>query len=220
MSRGDYGGDYDYYDRDRYRSSGEEPPRRKAPLPLRVLAWASLVAIFFGVGYGLTSLAFKYLDSGGRRVSGAVTAPEEVSVGSVSDEAPAKDDSYKVFIPSGDSLESKSFKVTGVNTDEDAMKGVLDFFMAELLSSGWMKGSVQVLHIFRSGEWLYLDLSSSFLEGLKALGKDRGVMVMTGLVRTAVENFPPIKRVKVYVDGQEAADRSVVDLSKPWSLKP
>ncbi|EHM09410.1 sporulation/spore germination protein [Thermanaerovibrio velox DSM 12556] len=221
MWREDSQRDRDRYGRDRYRGREPEEGRegRKAPLPFRVIAWASLVAIFFGVGYGVTSLAFKYLDSGGRNVRGTVNSPEEVSVEGVSEDSASKSDRYEVYLPSGTSLEGKEFKVSGVATDEEAMKGVLEFFMAELTSSGWMKGSVQVLHLFRSGEWLYLDLSSSFLEGLKALGKDRAQLVMTGIVKTVAENFPPIRKVKVYVDGQDVSDKSVVDLSKPWALK-
>ncbi|MDR3279060.1 MAG: GerMN domain-containing protein [Synergistaceae bacterium] len=40
----------------------DEAPNR-APLVFRILAWSALVVIFFAVGYGVTSLAFKWLDS-------------------------------------------------------------------------------------------------------------------------------------------------------------
>ncbi|MCX7828731.1 MAG: GerMN domain-containing protein [Thermanaerothrix sp.] len=222
MWREDSQRDQDRYGRDRYRGRDAEEggEKRKAPLPFRLIAWASLVAIFFGVGYGVTSIAFKYLDSGGRNVRGTVTSPEEVSVEGVSEDLASESDSYRVYLPSGTSLEVKDFKASGVVTDEDAMKGVVEFFMAELASSGWTKGSVQVLHLFRSGDWLYLDLSGTFLEGLKGLGKERAQLVMTGLVKTMSENFSPVRKVKVYVDGQEVSDKSVLDLSKPWALKP
>ena len=51
------------FDRGEWRR--EPPPRKKAPLPLRFLAWLSLIAIFFAVGYGATSLVFKWMDRGG-----------------------------------------------------------------------------------------------------------------------------------------------------------
>jgi len=49
-------------ERGEWMDEEDEAPNR-APLVFRLLAWTSLVVIFFAVGYGATSLAFKWLDS-------------------------------------------------------------------------------------------------------------------------------------------------------------
>jgi len=222
MARDDYRREYDRYEGRRYETGRDEGerPRRKAPLPFRILAWLSLMAIFFAVGYGATSLAFRYMDDRGRRITGTVTSPEEVQMRPLSEDvAQAGGGSLRVYVPSGESFEERDFKVPVAGSDEEAMRAVLDFLLAELRSSGWMADSVRVLHLFRSGDWLYLNLNGAFYEGLKGLGKDRAGMVITAIVKTMQDNFKPTRKVKFYVDGQDVSDRSVVDLSKPWTIK-
>ena len=54
---------------------GGDEARSRAPLVFRLLAWTSLVLIFFAVGYGATSLAFKWLDKSAYERGAARTPP-------------------------------------------------------------------------------------------------------------------------------------------------
>ena len=34
--------------------------------------------------------------------------------------------------------------------------------------------------------------------------------------KTVSSNFPPVKKIKFYIDGKEATDKTPVDLTQPW----
>ena len=203
------------------REEEDQEPPRKAPWPLRLLAWGALVAIFFAVGYGATSLVFQWLDAKGTRADQTVANSREAQeLVSQDQERPEQGQvTFTLSVPAGEAFENRSIQVLGGGLVEEDLKKVLDAYMTELKSSGWMADQVPIRHLFRSGEWLYLDLGSSFAGGLKALDPKRAGLVMTGLVKTVGDNFAPLRKVKVYVEGREAPDRKPLDLSKPWVLK-
>jgi hypothetical protein len=74
------------------------------------------------------------------------------------------------------------------------------------------------LHIFQSGDWLYLDMNSEFLASLRASGADKSRVMLTGMVKTMSDNFAPINKIKFYVDGNEVMDKKPVDLTAPWGI--
>ena len=205
------------------RREEEEEAPRKAPWPLRLLAWGALVAIVFAVGYGATSLVFRWLDSRGTRPAQTVANSEEarelVSRDQAEEPSPKGQVTFTLSVPAGEAFETRSIQVLGGGLVEEDLRKVLDAYMAELKSSGWMTDAVPVRHLFRSGEWLYLDLGSSFVGGLKSLDAKKAGLVLTGLVKTVGDNFAPLRKVKIYVEGREAPDKKPVDLSKPWVLK-
>ena len=206
----------DDYDRDK---------RRKAPLLFRLLAWLSLVVIFFAVGYGLTSFAFKWLDArgGSRTPQNLAVTPEEaetvVSHARSADATDRGDGSVTVMIsvPEGNRFVTRPIQCVG-SLREDTVKQALSSYMDAVKEGKMLDPSASNLNIFLSGEWLYLNMNRSFLESLKALGAEESRVLLTGLVKTMADNFTPISKIKFYVEGKEVLDKTPVDLTMPWGL--
>lgn len=212
------------FDRGEWRR--EPPPRKKAPLPLRFLAWLSLIAIFFAVGYGATSLVFKWMDRGGTSrhpdnlvVSGQDAqrlVRETVSQDAVSSAASTV--SCVISIPMDTEFETRQIQCRG-GIREDTIQEVLSAYLDAVKEGKLLDPAAVNLNLFQSGEWLYLNMNQSFLESLKAMGAEKTRFLLTGLVKTMTDNFSPINKVKFYIGGREIKDKKPVDLSMPWSLR-
>lgn len=202
----------------------EEEERRRAPLLFRLLAWASLIVIFFAVGYGATSVLFKWIDDKGDSTTPAnymrderdaeklfAARSEDVAVETIAQ-------MYTLSIPEGEGFVSRQIRCEeGVR--EDMMKQALSAYLDALKERHLLEPSAQGLHIFQSGEWLYLNMNKGFHESLKKQGSKKSVLLLTGLVKTMSENFAPVSKVKFYVDGREVQDKAPVDLTMPWGLR-
>jgi hypothetical protein len=197
----------------------------------RLLAWTSLVVIFFAVGYGATSLAFKWLDK-----KDIVRTPENLVVTSedarnllsrtpgrgdapLSEDltAQAGDAYVTISIPDGSSFKTRQIRCSGT-LREDTIKQTLAAYMDAMKESQILSAGAQDLNIFQSGEWLYLNMSGDFLESIKTLGAEKSRLMLTGLVKTMSDNFPPVNKVKFYVDGKEVRDKKPIDLTSPWGF--
>jgi hypothetical protein len=217
----------------------DEVPDR-APLVFRLLAWTSLVVIFFAVGYGATSLAFRWLDriaynEGARRTpENLVSSPEEAarlldggsgSAGQLvaaegSADVAARDDGYitvTISIPDGGSFKTRKIHCTNALT-EDTIKQTLEAYMDVMKESQMLAAGAQDLNIFQSGDWLYLNMNGAFLESIKQLGADKSRIMLTGMVKTMTDNFAPINKIKFYVEGKEVRDKKPIDLASPWGI--
>lgn len=199
----------------------EEPPR-KAPWPLRVVAWLSLIVLFFALGYGGTSLLLRWM--GDRIQTGVVQTTQEaqallsgdVPLSSASGTAKA---TYPYYVPKGNDLEKKKIAVLrGVREDE--MGKVLGAVIAELQQRDLLSPDVRLLHLFCNGDWLYLDFNKAFEESVGKLSKEQASLLITGIVRTVSEGFPPISKLKFYIESGEAKSKTPVDLTVPWTLAP
>lgn len=209
----------DYYDDD-----DEDDAPRKAPLVVRLLAWASVLVIFFALGYGAVSLVFKWMDGrGGERTPSNLAVTQEearqvVERAREQEPAPVKTSvSCTLFIPSGTTFVSRQIQCqAGIR--EDTMKQAAAAYMDALKESGQLDASAQNINIFQSGEWVYMNMNAAFLSSLKTMGADRSRYLITGLVRTMSENFSPVNKVKFYIDGREVTDKKPVDLSSAWGI--
>lgn len=203
----------------------EDGTARKAPLPMRMLAWVSLIAIFFAIGYGATSMIFKWMDGqGGRKhpgnlVSNRTEAVKLISATRSADEATVRDDSMlcTLSIPEGDSFSTRSIRCDR-SIREDNMQQTLSAYLDEVKERKLLDPGVQCLNVFQSGEWLYVNINESFMTSLKALGAEKSRFLLTGLVKTMSDNFAPVNKVKFYIDGSEAKGKDPVDLTMPWGL--
>ncbi|MDR1472112.1 MAG: GerMN domain-containing protein [Synergistaceae bacterium] len=203
----------------------------KAPFIFRLAAWASLVVIFFAVGYGATSLVFKWMDNrgGNRHPQNLVRNQDEAggllgqmgqdaSAGS-GDSAPKRDSSQVVtiFMPNGSAFMARQI-VCPVGLREDTMKLALSAYMDAMKESQMLGPSAQALNVFQSGDWLYLNMNKDFLESIKSLGADKSRILLTGMVKTMSDNFAPVNKIKFYVDGEEVRDKKPLDLTMPWGI--
>ncbi|MDR3166257.1 MAG: GerMN domain-containing protein [Synergistaceae bacterium] len=218
-----------------------EETHSRAPLVFRLLAWSSLVVIFFAVGYGATSLAFKWLDRNAYQKGTArtpvnlVNTPEETrnllsrASGSrdnarnsaVSADLTAQESAtyitVTISIPDGASFKTRQIRCAGA-LKEDTIKQTLAAYMDAMKESQILSAGVHDLNIFQSGEWLYLNMSGDFLESIKTLGAEKSRLMVTGLVKTMSDNFLPINKVKFYIEGKEVRDKKPIDLTSPWGF--
>ncbi len=208
----------EYYEDDEFEE--EEDESRKAPLLVRVFAWLGLLAIFFVSGYLGANYFFNWADKrGGPRVGNVVGSGTEAQMVSTASNVSggSANAKYLLYIPDGTGFTSREIEIKRGMAEEDIEK-VLSVYIDGLKESKMLDNSVRVLNIFRSGDWLYLDITGAFSSSLKTLGKDKGSMVITGLVRTMRDNFSPIRKVKFYIDGKESGEKTPVDLTGPWEI--
>lgn len=209
--------DDDYVDDD---FEEKEDDSRKAPLLVRIFAWVALLAIFFVCGYLGANYFFNWADKkGGPRVGNVVgsgTEAARVSVSANASNGPGNV-KYKLYIPDGTSFTDREIEINKGMVEEDIEK-VASVYVDGLKETKMLDNNVGVINVFRSGDWLYLDMTGAFSSSLKTLGKDKAAIVITGLVRTMKNNFPPIKKVKFYIDGKESGEKVPVDLTSPWEI--
>lgn len=212
--------------RERGERYEEEAPKKRAPLLFRLLAWASLLAIFFAFGYGATSVVFKWMDSRGedKYPSNIVSSKEDVNrlseKSKTEKETSSADDSVvcTISIPEGDSFTTREIRCRG-GVREETIQQVLSAYIDAAKEVKLFEPSTQTLNFFQSGEWLYVNMNKGFLASLNTLGSEKSKFVITALVKTMSDNFSPINKIKFYIDGREIKDKKPVDLSMPWGIK-
>ena len=197
----------------------------KAPLPFRIIAWISLVIVCFGMGYGGTSLALKVLTKKDMVVQEDVVSNSMETADLISKEnaqgvaagIPAKKILFNLYVPSDGGVSSRQVPILS-GLMEDDVKKVISSLVTQGASAGYLEKDIEVLHVFRNGEILYLDLNEPFLRSLQKIGKERAAIVMTSIVRTMVDNFSPVTKVRIMIEGRVPVGAGPVDLSVPWQL--
>lgn len=208
---------------DEMEETYEEEENEKAPLALRIVAWISVVVLLFAGGYWGTSLTLKFLDKRDIISQENVVSDPAGAKRIADDQTPAsgtsgKRTSFEVFIPRGDALVPQSLShVPGLL--EDDVKAVMSNLFDTMRADKTISEQVSVLHVFRNGDLLYLDLNDPFAGALQKLSVPTATLVMTSLVRTIVNNFSPVVRVRFLINGKDPGMKTPVDLTMPWQLK-
>lgn len=199
----------------------EEDDRRKAPRIVRVFAWVALLAILFTCGYLGANYFFSWADKkGGPRVGDVYGSGSEVTQAQSqqSETTPTVGNAtYNLYVPEDGKIIKRGIDIRKGLTEEDIEK-VATIYIDGLKETNSLDNGVQLLNVFCSGDWLYLDMTSAFQKSMQTLGKEKGALVITGLVQTMKENFPPIKKIKFYIDGKESKVKTPVDLTQPWEI--
>ncbi|MBN1332141.1 MAG: GerMN domain-containing protein [Synergistales bacterium] len=200
---------------------------QKAPLPYRIVAWAALALVCFGMGYFGTSLALNMLNKRDIALDQTVVSdresavellegqdiPPEVTTSSAS----ARKVSYTFYYPGSSGILQKEAALFPGLMEEDITQ-VISLLSEASKETGFLEKEFTIYHVFRSGEMLFLDLDPSFEGSIIQLGPDKASILMTGIVRTMVENFPPVKKVKILIKGRMPDPSLPIDLSLPWQL--
>jgi hypothetical protein len=200
----------------------EEEENGKAPILFRVVAWVSLVVLLFAAGYWGTSVILKYLDKkqviGQEQVVSDADGAREILRDNSGSGLPGRKSGFDIFIPRGDVL--VSHPVTHVSgLMEDDVKAVITNLLETMKAENTISEQVRVLHVFRNGDLLYLDLNDRFVSVLGKLSSEKATLVMTSLVRSIVHNFSPVVKVRFLVNGKDPELKKPVDLTMPWQLK-
>ncbi|HPD98032.1 MAG TPA: GerMN domain-containing protein [Synergistales bacterium] len=200
----------------------EEEENGKAPVVFRVAAWVSLVVLLFAAGYWGTSMILKYLDKKQIIVQEQVVSDTDGARDVLRDNSasglPGRKSGFDIFIPRGEVLVSSPVThVSGLM--EDDVKAVIMNLLETMKAENTISEQVRVLHVFRNGDLLYLDLNDRFLSALENMSSGKAALVMTSIVRSVVHNFPPVVKVRFLINGKDPELKKPVDLTKPWQLK-
>ncbi len=191
--------------------------RPRAPKIVRFFAWGALVVILFTCGYAATNDFFRRADKkGGERIGSVYGSGSEIAETAAQDSQPAANAKYSVYVPDGTSFQTRSIEIKQGGTREDDIQKVLSMYIDSLKETKAMDTSVSVNNVFQGGDWLYVDLTPAFQSSIKKLGKDKAPQILNGMLNTVRDNFPPVKKIKFYVNSKEITDKTPVDLTKPW----
>ena len=198
----------------RRRDKEQKEISKKAPLPYRIIAWACLIMILFGLGYYGSGLMPKIF---GKKlyVPGEIVV-EKNEEGFKTERQVAE---IKLFLPENGTLGVTTYRLVPSIPEENIVAS-LEQWISLMRSKGLIEGNSRILHVFRNGEIMYLNMSAPFYSSLQKLNKDEALLFMTALLRTIIENFDPIKEVKFLVEGKDVTVTAPVDLSVSWRLAP
>ncbi|MGI6442544.1 MAG: GerMN domain-containing protein [Synergistaceae bacterium] len=213
IDRGGYQDNYEDYD-DEYEDDFE-----RAPLLVRISAWVAVLIIFFATGYMGANYFFKWADrkNDGRMVGDVVGSGTEVNqikkeqLPQIIDEGA----NYVIYIPEDGKFRERTTDIKKGLKEEDANK-IISMYIDTLKELNILNNDVRLISVFFSGDWAYVDVSKEFMTSLKSLGKKDAPVVPTGMLKTVAKNFPPVKKIKFYLDSNEIKDKTTIDLSKPW----
>lgn len=201
--------------------------RKDTPLMLRVLSWLGVILLCFVAGYLGTSWLMDALNeklllkpenrienqSDLAKLNEAVEREREAAAARSGN---VQQISLKLYsVKNGRIAEPvrKSF-VSRLKEDNmaEAVKSVL------VLSGVPGVDKISVLHVFRSAETAYLDLSAAFVSALASMGQREGLLLLTAIVRTLEENFQPGVQVRFLIDSRSPSPGGPVDLTVVWKM--
>jgi len=209
------------------RERGIRGARRSVPVYVKVLSWTFLLMLAMVTGYWLADvlLARRF---GGEVSQGPRFAPQVApSAGSPdlpysSEGSPSASGRREVglFVYDGSGRALRFRDVLVSDLAENEILACLDRLTTALVSQGVAPSLPKplVLHVFRAGEHLYLNLSEPFAASLREMGADRARLVVASMVRTLLENFPPVAAVHFLIGGKRPSSDLPVDLTRPWGV--
>lgn len=208
------------YSRRRHARAGGGHGR--APALFRWFLWAAVILLFLALGYYGSGILFQMMDRrGGLPEAGVVTTVEQMKseMEKIGEQnvAVGKPLTLTIYTLGVSGTEKGELKIISDHQEADISRALNTLFVSS--SEKWLQ-SVSVRHLFRDGVTLYVDLPGAFSVGLEALGKERGQVLITGILRTVVENFDPVKRVIFLINGQTVKQVAELPLSSPWELGP
>ena len=201
--------------------------RKDTPLKLRVISWLGVILLCVVAGYLGTSWLMDALNeklllkpenrienqSDLAKLNEAVEREREAAAARSGN---VQQISLKLYsVKNGRVAEPvrKSF-VSRLKEDNmaEAVKSVL------VLSGVPGVDKISVLHVFRSTETTYLDLSAAFVSALASMGQREGLLLLTAIVRTLEENFQPGVQVRFLIDSRSPSPGGPVDLTVVWKM--
>ena len=204
------------FDEEEYED--DEDSRPKAPKIVRIFAWAALIVILFTVGYVATNLFFAWSDKRtGERIGNVYGSGAEVAA--TAGNETAAQSRYNIYIPDGTSFQTRAIELKPGGTREEDIQRVLSMYVDSLKETKSLDPAVSVTSVFQSGEWLYVDLTEAFQSSIKQLKKEEATQLLNGMANTMRDNFPPVNKIKFYVNSKEFADKTPVDLTGAWEAR-
>jgi len=178
----------------------------KPPFLLRFLAWCGVILFCFVVGYVGTEYMVDKLGLNRPMSSDDTTldfAAETLGID-------MQRATFSVFYPRDGRLVSENVEVITRTLEDNIREAVLS-----ILRFSGIDDAVNVLHVFRDIDTVYLNLSAPFLQALYEIGENTGSLLITGIARTMDENFS-LTNVRYLVDSEVAVSMISIGLNADW----
>lgn len=101
-------------------------------------------------------------------------------------------------------------------TREDNIRDAVNEII--LMSNVPHADKIKLLHVFRVNDTAFLDMPGQFASALNTMGKQKSLLLITGIVRTMEENFAPVSQVRFLINSKTPSREGVIDLSSVWKL--
>lgn len=196
-------------------------PRRSAPFFLRLLAQLSMMVIFLSAGYYGADLFLKMLDRKNvLKQENVVSSTEDLqrllAAGDSSNSIAGPRKELAVYPLGHDGMMKVSMKVLSEVQEDEIIQAVNAVFRES--SERWAN-VIEARYVYRDGIAVYLDLPQGFAAGLEKMPEERALLMLTGIVRTVVENFLPVKQVYFLQESRWMQNVGSIRLSDPWGLE-
>lgn len=192
--------------------------KSNVPLLVRIFAWIALVAILFALGYGGANCLFNWLDSKTPGRIGNVVAEKSEIKNTSKQQTSLAGKKYILFVPTAQGTYSNRTVTIPTCTKEKGIKQIVNMYLNSLKETKTISTEVKVNNIFISGDWVYIDFTSALETSLKKLNAEQGTIFITGLLKTIKENFVPIRKIKIYINGKESKMTTPINITEPWEF--
>ena len=214
--------------RQRQRFVPEDYDEKKpTPLLLRILSILGVILLCFVLGYLGTSWVVDFLN---RKLllkpENRIENQEDLSKFR---EAESERTAREILASSGKSQQvslsiyhvkdgsiSEARRNFLARTREDNMMDAVNEVIA--MSGVPNSDKIKLLHVFRNNETAFLDMPGQFASALNTMGKQKSLLLITGIIRTMQENFSPVSQIRFLIDSRTPGSGGTVDLSSVWKL--
>lgn len=205
----------------------EEDNDKPTPLLLRILSILGVILLCFVLGYLGTSWVVDFLNKKLLlKPENRIENQEDLS----KFEETEQERTTRKILTDGGNLQQISLNIYHIK--DDGLAGSRRNFIAltvednirdavnEIIISSSVPNSdrIRLLHVFRDDDTVFLDMSGQFPSSLNSMGKQKSLLLITGILRTMQENFSPISQVRFLIDSKPAKQGGTVDLSSVWKL--
>ena len=200
---------------------------KPTPLLLKILMILGVILLCFVLGYLGTSWVVDFLNK-------KLLLKPENRIENQEDlshyEESARERSARSLLASGGDVQQISLNIYHVK--DDAVASTRKSFLArtrednisdavnEVITASGVPNSekIKLLHVFRNGDTVFLDMPGQFASSISAMGRQKSLLLITGIIRTMEENFSPITQVRFLIDSKPPKSGGEVDLSSVWKL--
>lgn len=206
-----------------------EPPKKKTPFLLKLLSWLGVILLCFVLGYLGTELLMKALDQkdllnheNRYETNEDVENLREAEQRRASGGEGVRQLNLIIYYANGDEINNEDFSFVA-RTQEDNIKDALEKVLS--LSEIPNADQIEIKHVFRrvlnadaNADTVFLDFSPSFVSALNSIGEKKSMYLLTSIVRTIQENFPPIVQARFLIDSKTPSPGGSVDLTRIWKM--
>ena len=208
-------------------SAVDADAKKPTPLLLRILSILGVMLLCFVLGYLGTSWVVDFLNTKlFLKPENRIETQEDLSNFEESERTQAA----RNAIMNGANVQQISLNIYHIQNDalaetrknflaltrEDNIRDAVNEII--LMSNVPHADRIKLLHVFRVNDTAFLDMPGQFASALNAMGKQKSLLLITGIVRTLEENFSPLSQVRFLIDSKTPQSGGTVDLSSVWKL--